>query len=122
MFRLAAVLVFLATLNISAAADDRVLFLRCKSANIPNTAVYTTIDFAHGTAKVSTEPADEREWNRARITDVVVKWEEHYPRSEVSAVFNRYSGSLEYAMKRTDGQLEVVNMDCSRTTPPRRMY
>jgi hypothetical protein len=122
MVRVATILVFLTALSASATADDRILFLRCKSANVPNTAVYTTIDFAHGTAKVSTEPADEREWNRAKITDVVVKWEEHYPRSEVSAVFNRYSGSLEYAMKRIDGPFEVVNMDCSRTAPPRRQY
>jgi hypothetical protein len=115
-------LVSLAALNTSSAADEGVLFFRCKTAANPNSAVYTTIDFAHGTAKVSTDPADERDWNPAEITDVVVKWQEHYPRSEVSAVFNRYSGSLECVMKPNRGRMEIVNMDCSRTAPPRRLY
>jgi hypothetical protein len=122
MRRVVLSLVSLAALNASSVADDGVLFFRCKSASIRNTAVYTTIDFTHATAKVSMDPADEREWSPAEITDVVVKWQEHYPRSEVSAVFNRYSGSLEYVMKPSNGPLEIVNMDCSRTSPPRRLY
>ncbi len=120
--RVPAIPVLLAALNTASTADDGVLFLRCKSAKIPNTPVYTTIDFAHASAKVSTEPNDEREWNPAQINDVVVKWEEHYPRSEVSAIFNRYSGSLEYVMKPRFGPLEIVNMACTRTSPPRRQY
>jgi hypothetical protein len=122
MTRAPAFLVLLVALTTSSVADDGVLFLRCKAANLPNTPVYMSIDFAHGTAKVSMEPADEREWNPAQITNLAVKWEEHYPRSEVSAVFNRYSGSLEYIMKPSSGRLEIVNMDCSRTSPPRRRY
>ena len=78
MLRIPAILVLIAALDTSSAADDAVLFLRCKSTDIPNAPVYTTIDFAHATAKVSTEPNDEREWNPAQINDVVVKWEEHY--------------------------------------------
>jgi hypothetical protein len=106
----------------SALAEERVLFLKCRSPNVPSNTVYTTIDFNSGTAKTSTEPADERTWNRAEITNIVIKWDEHYPTSEATAVFNRYSGNLEYSLKRSGGGLEVAHLECRRTEPPQRLY
>jgi hypothetical protein len=92
--RLLGAVAFLTLISTSAMAQDRVLFLKCRSPNIPNRSVYTTIDYQSKTAKVSNEPADEREWNSAEFTDVVIKWQEHYPKSDVIAVFNRYTGRL----------------------------
>ena len=56
-----------------AAAEETMLFLKCISMKASHNLVYVTIDFNGGTAKTSTEPVDERNWNRAEITDIVIK-------------------------------------------------
>jgi len=124
MWRMLAILAAYTTFAAATAtADDRVLYLKCKSPNAPNPIFYTTIDFGHGTAKASNEPEDERQWNHADISDIVVKWEEHYNASTWVAIFNRYSGSLEYLFKRSDGTLEERAVSgCDRAEPPRRKY
>jgi hypothetical protein len=103
-------------------AAAEVLHLKCEGSFYP---WYVTVDLGRKVAKTSLQPADDRQWWNADVSDTSVSWDEFHPKSpkyqRESVTLNRYSGDLEVVNSGTGGT-DRKYLHCARAPAPTRQF
>jgi hypothetical protein len=113
------ILLLIAFIGLSAPAHAEMQYFLCRNNDIGG--LYVAIDLDRKLAKLSAEPADDRDWSSVKITSSMIRWSEITARWKDRNVLNRFSLTLNiYHENTATGSHNLTVLRCERSEQPRR--